>query len=140
MQFIKVVAVGFLLPAIAISVAIPSKIAVGSSKFTEPNLIAQGRWGFIKKAGKLIFMTAGGAFIEGAASEAGSATVGGINDRNRLEELAQSIHQEEYAYYTQFGQPIPVNDQNVNILMSRVGALPAEQGYVINRMNLYWGR
>lgn len=145
MQYAKRIVIGTLLSAFTVSTFSPVRVATASSNslktpLTKADLIARGGVGkFILKAGKWVFVTAAGAVVNGAVSEAASGAVSGINDRNRLEQLAQRIHQEELNYYNQYGRPIPVNNQNVNILMSRVGASPSEQGYVINRMNLYWG-
>ena len=70
-----------------------------------------------------------GSILSGQASQ---ALVNSYSPRQR--QLAQVIGEVIYAYYERTGQPLPVNQENLRIMMEGIGASPSEAPFVYDRM------
>jgi hypothetical protein len=71
------------------------------------------------------------------ANELRKQTLGKWNDRQR--QLDRAISAEEEQYQQQTGQrSIPMTQQNLTILMQRVGAKPEEENFCRERMKVYY--
>lgn len=134
MHIIKRISLSVLLTASTIAYFSPYTLAVVPS-YSQASTLNKGRGNlgrWFMKAGELIFAPAVGAFVTGKIEDARAS-------ESREAELASQIHQEVYSFFKQYGYPIPVNNQNINLLMTRVGARRSERTFVIQRMRLYWG-
>ncbi|MBD1855493.1 MULTISPECIES: hypothetical protein [Leptolyngbya] len=133
MHIIKRISLSVLLTASTIAYFSPYTLAVVPS-YSQASALNKGRGNagrWIMKAGKQIFVTAAGAVVTGTIEDARAA-------ESREAELASKIHQEVYRFFKQYGYPIPVNDQNVNLLMTRIAAKRSERTFVTQRMWMYW--
>ncbi|MHC1728257.1 MAG: hypothetical protein AB9866_20005 [Syntrophobacteraceae bacterium] len=71
------------------------------------------------------------------SNELRKQTIGKWTDRQK--QLDKAISAEEERYRQQTGQrSIPVTQQNLNILMQRVGANPGEENFCRERMKVYY--
>jgi hypothetical protein len=70
-----------------------------------------------------------GAILSGEASQ---ALVNSYTPRQR--QLAQVIGEVVYAYYEQTGQPLPITEETLQLMMDGLGANEAEAAFVLDRM------
>jgi len=70
-----------------------------------------------------------GAILSGRASQ---ALMNGYTPRQQ--QLAQVIGKVVYAYYEQTGQPLPVNQETLRIVMQGIGASASEASFIYDRM------
>lgn len=82
-----------------------------------------------------------------AAFGFGSAVVGRLPQHTpqysltqRQLQLLDGVRYQQYMFYQAYGYPIPLNSQNLGVVMSRVGAYPNEARYIATAMYYFGSR